>query len=406
MTPPSVTFVVVAFGHARQLPATLRSIAAQDYPAPHLDVIVVENGDGDSAAATRATLPAACVLEPGRNLGFAGGCNLAVATTRADVIILTNPDVELAPDFAAAVARALEDQEAGIVGARLLFPDRRTIQHAGGQIELPLALTGHRGYGEPDGPAFAAPADVPYVTGAALGIRREVWERLGGLDESFAPAYYEEVDLCLRAAEAGLRVRYLPEASGIHQESSALGRTSVSYFRLYHANRLRLLFKHYADSWLVCEWLPAELRHLRTTADDNEIDGLAWAYRVWQAHFLAGNRAPDLRLEGWQAEAAEQGPPAGSELAWTLEQARLKRTLTPEPFRSRIPAVARVRQWWNRVATEEYLRPIIQQQNDLNATMVELAHTLERQRRTTDAAILCQGMLLAKVMGGRWLSTD
>ena len=111
-----------------------------------------------------------------------------------------------------------------------------------------------------------------------------------------------------------------------------------------------------------------------------------------------GGAQATVQLDGWQAAPVEPGPPPGSELAWTLEQAAAKRSVTPRPFTSSVPGVARLRRWIVSLSTEEYLRPIIQQQNDFNATLVELATALERQRRTADAAVLLQGMFLAKAL--------
>jgi O-antigen biosynthesis protein len=397
MTAPSVAVVVVAYHHEQHLPATLASIIAQEYGGT-LRLVVVDNGDGDCAALTRRIAAHATVVQPEHNLGFAGGSNLGGSEIDADIVLLVNPDVELDPGFVVAMAEALDDPAVGIVGARLLNPDRATLQHAGGELLLPLGLSRHRGYNAPDAAPYDQPADVDYVTGAALGVRRATWEALGGFDTSFHPAYYEEVDLCLRAREAGLRVRYVPAASAMHHESVGLGKRSVAFYRLYHLNRLRFLFKHHDDAWLASAWLPAELRHLRTTADDNEIAGLCWAYGQWQHYFLAGDASGGPKPTDWQEVADDPATPAGSELAWTLEQARRKQEVVPQPFRSRIPFVARARRWWNRVATEEYVRPLVQQQNDLNASLVELGAALERQRRTTDGAILCQGLLLAKAL--------
>ncbi len=167
--------------------------------------------------------------EPGTNLGFGGGCALGVAHTAAAGLAFVNPDVALAPDWLAVIAAALADPTVGVVGSRLLFPDGR-VQHAGGVIRWPLALTDHHGYGaaSDDGAANDGPtAPIDYVTGAALGLRRSVWEAVGGFDPAFYPAYFEEVDLCLRVAAAGLAVRYEPRATGTHLEferPGALGR--------------------------------------------------------------------------------------------------------------------------------------------------------------------------------------
>lgn len=393
---PTVALIVVAFNHAAQLPATLHALHQLDY-TPQPQIVVVENGDGSSAAVARAD-PAVTLLEPGRNLGFAGGSNLGVAHSAAEIVVLINPDLQPQPGFLQQIVAPLGDPRVGVVGARLLYPDGQTIQHAGGLLRAPLMLSDHIGYGARDTGQHSAPGDVEFVTGAALAIRRSTWDQLGGLDESFFPAYYEEVDLCLRARQRGLVVRYQPGAVALHIEAAGLGRHSASYYRLYHRNRLRLLFKHQTDEWLLRAWLPAELSHLRTTAYDLEIGGLLDAYRYWQAFFLHGPAAAERSL-------SEEPPPTpvGGQLHWTVAQVQAKRTIAPLPFRSRWPLLAGLRGWLNRITTENYLRPLIQQQNDYNAALAELADALERQRRTSDAAVLCQAVLLAKALGGHRL---
>ncbi len=390
---PKAALVVVAYGHAATLPATLQALQALDYPADQRQIIVVENGDGSSAAVAREQRGVA-VVEPGQNLGFAGGCNLGVALSTAQVVVLVNPDTIPEPTFLRSLVTALAKPRVGIVGAKLLYPDHTTLQHAGGFLEQPLALAHHYGYGEADQGQFDTRREVEFVTGAALAIGRGTWEQLGGFDTAFFPGYFEEVDLCWRVRAMGLTVQYEPSAVAIHQEAAGLGKWSAPYHRFYHRNRLRLLWKHRTDDWLAAEWLPAELAYLRSLADDVEINSLTDVYISWQRAFITGSDPAQ------QPQTAATAPPRPhlSELEWTLQQVRAKPIITPIPFRSRLPFVARLRTWLNRIATEDYLRPLVQQQNDFNASVVELAAALARQRRVADAAILCQGMFLAKLM--------
>ncbi len=386
---PTVAVIIVAYGHAQQLGATLASLERLQHT--NVSTVVVENGDGASAAVAR-NFPHVVVLEPGLNLGFAGGCNLAVAHTDASLIVLVNPDLEPEPNFVHAITAPLRDEQVGIVGAKLRYPDGK-IQHAGGYFTEPSMLAQHYGYGEEDRGQWNTLRDVPFVTGAALAMRSATWAALGGLDEAFVPAYYEDADVCWRTREHGLRVLYEPQAVAVHHEAAALGKGSAAYHRLYHRNRLRFVFKHRNDGWLLRHWLPAELAHLRATADDDEIDALAEAYLFWQAHFLRKETIgeADQRL-------TFNIQPANSELAWAIDQVAKKRTVVAQPFRSRWPLVAQLRSWINRLVTEEYVRPLVQQQNDYNATLHEAIRALARQRRSTDAAVLCQAMLLAKFL--------
>lgn len=399
MEQPTVAIVIVAFNHAEHLPATLDAVRALHYPR-RPTILLVDNGDGSSAAVARSYAGIE-VLEPGRNLGFAGGCNLAVAHTDAEIVVLVNPDLQPLVAFLEQIVAPLADPQVGVVGARLLYPDQQTLQHAGGFLRQPLLLSDHLGYRARDTDQFMTARDVEYVTGAAMALRHETWQALGGLDESFYPAYYEEVDLCLRARQHGLIVRYTPDAVALHQEAAGLGRHSPTYYQLYHRNRLRLLFKHQPDDWLLQRWLPAELAHLRTTADDAEIAGLLDAYLYWQMYFVHG-------AEAAERAAADPSPltPISGELHWTVEQVQAKRSIAPLPFESRWPLVAQLRSWLNRITIEAYLRPLVQQQNDYNAALAELAQALERQRRTTDGAVACQAVLLAKTCGRRVMPTD
>ena len=417
-----LAIIIVTYDHAATLAATLASVATQTLPG--IAVVVVENGDGSSAAVARTALPSATVIIPGLNLGFAGGCNLGVAHTTAPMLAFVNPDVTLAPDWAVTIVAALGDPTIGIVGGKLRFPDGR-LQHAGGMVQWPLAFGAHHGYGLADAPPFDVGRAVEYVTGASLALRRTTWEAVGGFDPAFHPAYYEEVDLCLRVAALGLTVRYEPAAWGTHLEVGGKGK-GAGYYALYHLNRLRLLWKHRSDAWLFRHWLPAELAHLRTTADDAEITGLLWAYGAWQRAFLGAEptqpTAPtqlptgptlpsnvpaplqdwQLRIDPpttdeWNVHNAERAIIPG-ELGWAVQQVLEKGQLTPLAFHSRWPLVAALRTTWNRIATESYLRPLIQQQNDYNAALRDLAHALARQRRTSDGAALMQGVLWAKMM--------
>ncbi len=103
-------------------------------------------------------------------------------------------------------------------------------------------------------------------------------EVIGGFDQQFYPAYYEDPDLCFRARELGLSVVYVPTAIAWHAENSTIERMSYQHFMVHHANRLRFISKWLPyDAW-VCDFLPAERAFLMTLNGAEERRALADAY--------------------------------------------------------------------------------------------------------------------------------
>lgn len=262
--PHPVTVVVLAYNSAAYIGTCLDELARTR--GVDTEVIVVDNASSDeSAAIARAheTQPRVIALE--QNLGCAGGNNAGWrAATQANVLFL-NPDCCLAPDAIAAMARVLDEEPAvGAVGARLYYPNSHRIQHAGGRL-LPNAIAEHvaEGLSVGDGQDATAvaetDADVDYVTGAALMVRRADLGALGGFDEEFYPAYYEEADLCARLRRSGLSVRYLASAVGWHHESVAVGRASPRMVRMSYRGRILYVLKNYGWGGVLGRFILAEV---------------------------------------------------------------------------------------------------------------------------------------------------
>jgi GT2 family glycosyltransferase len=161
------------------------------------------------------------------NVGFAQNCNLAAQRATGEVLLFVNQDVYAHPDFSQRWDKALlapfDDPKVGIVGARLLFPDGR-VQSAGGRFDAaghPFhPCLGWKGINHPE---VSTARDMPWVTGAALAVRRWVWDTLGGFDPAYVGGYFEDVDLCCRARIRGLVVRYQPSFTLIHSVGSSGG---------------------------------------------------------------------------------------------------------------------------------------------------------------------------------------
>jgi GT2 family glycosyltransferase len=244
----------------------LAALQGTDYP--DLRIVVADNGSSDdSIDYLHRNHPEVSVIELGQNLGFARGNNAAFARLEhtSDILILLNNDVFVRPGWLEALVAPFADPAVGISGAKLLFPDEIHIQHAGAELEYPLALSSHYAYRQVDQGQADERRSVPYVTGASMALRWTVAEQLGLFDERFSPYYYEEADLCQRAAAAGYEVLYVPEAVALHHESFSSVQESPQTAYAFHLNRLRYVLKHYTDQQLANDFVPAELTRLQTT---------------------------------------------------------------------------------------------------------------------------------------------
>jgi GT2 family glycosyltransferase/glycosyltransferase involved in cell wall biosynthesis len=219
-----VDIVIPSYRDAEHVRALAASIAAT-VPAGMARVIVVDDASGPEHLRALGEIDGIEVLAGEDNRGFAANVNrgLYASSPERDVVVL-NSDVEARPGWLACLQfTASQADDVGVVGARLLYPDGR-IQFAGTARNLgaPEWFDHRYRFKPPDWGPAAIPGPVLAVTGACMYITREALTRTGGFDEAY-PMAYEDVDLCLRVWQAGMRVLYFPAASLYHHESVTRG---------------------------------------------------------------------------------------------------------------------------------------------------------------------------------------
>jgi len=386
-----VSVIIPIWNGRKYLPACLDALLAQS--DADLEMITVDNASADgSATLVRERYPQVRLMENERNLGFAGGCNTGLRAAQNEYLILVNQDVIVHKGWLQAMLMALAPLSVGIVGCKLLYPDG-TIQHAGGIMRYPLALPNHYGYRELDQGQWNVPCEVDYVTGAVMGLKRTMLDKVGLFDEGFFPAFYEEADLCFRARAAGYQVIYTPDAVATHVETTTMERKEAEYHRWMGRGRLRFLLKHYESAQFHDDFVPAERVWLGSLTDPAMRQGLRMAYLDTLLSLRDVPRTGVLVEEGSAERVAEaltdlcavltaffdkpaEAAPASASLAalpWRVQE---------RPFTSKIPvigpAIARFRELWNSVATKWYVRPLIEQQNEINRQLVlEIGHVRE-----------------------------
>jgi GT2 family glycosyltransferase len=225
---PQVSVVVPVHGKYR---FTRRCLAALAFAPNRLrfEVIVVDDGSpDDTCEALAREAPGIKVVRHSFPRGFNQACHTGVNASRAPLVVLLNNDTEpcaLWLDELQAVFERWPDT--GIAGSQLIYPNG-SLQEAGG-IVWGNGEPWNYGKGcNPREPRFSYTRLVDYVSGAALAITRQVWDRVGGFSPEFSPAYYEDTDLCFKVRAAGHGVRYAPLSRVVHYEGISNGKDTAT----------------------------------------------------------------------------------------------------------------------------------------------------------------------------------
>ena len=241
--------VVLNYNKRHDLLLALESISRSDYPG--LVVVVVDNASKDgSADAAEARFPSVTVIRNPVNLGAASGRNVGwehlLRHAACDYVVFLDDDAEVTPSYFSRVADCFAAHpEAGIVaGKALTGVGSGVIMSAGIAVNLYTGHVGDVGTGEKDAGQYDEPRDVQACGGFALAVRAAVFEQLGGIDERFNPYGWEEVDFCLRAREAGYRIRYEPSAVLCHKGTRVGRPPKAEYERHKVRNYFTLLGSH------------------------------------------------------------------------------------------------------------------------------------------------------------------
>lgn len=197
-------------------------------------VLVVDNGSADGTVESlTVSHPDVRVLELPANHGFAGGCNAGMRQVPDhDVVLLNNDALPRADWLAELLAAGRADSTAGLVTSKLL--DCNGLVESTGDYLNSWGVPSHRGQGHADDGRYDAHTRVLSACAGALLVRRELLQDVGDFDESFF-AYYEDVDLSLRARLAGWEILFAPRAV-VHHAGSATS-NAVPGFRRFHTAR-------------------------------------------------------------------------------------------------------------------------------------------------------------------------
>ncbi|MBU0646592.1 glycosyltransferase family 2 protein [Patescibacteria group bacterium] len=256
-----ISTVTVNFKTADYVETMLESLFKYHNPE-EVEVFVVENGSGDDLSKLTTKFPQVNFIFSNQNLGFARGCNLAIEQARGEVIALINPDIVFTSNSLKQIEQKMkQDADVGVAGVSLKNVDgsqQNCVWHFSRPIDQLLVLlkaphlfkhlksVEYWRWLDFD---YSRTQDVDQVMGAFFAIKRELLNAIGPLDPGFF-IWYEEVDYCRRAANAGWKIRYYADIGAQHKGGSSFDRVlTIQKQKVIRQSLRRYMKKHHGSIW-------------------------------------------------------------------------------------------------------------------------------------------------------------
>jgi GT2 family glycosyltransferase/SAM-dependent methyltransferase len=257
---PAATIVIPLYAHPELTRVALETIRDNTVHVPY-EVILVDDGADPGTKELLEQVQGATVFVNEENIGYIRSITRGVAAARGRWIVLCNNDIEVEPGWLAALLECGQSApDIAIVSPKFLYPDG-SLAEAGAVIWRDGTGANYGRRGDPGSCHFEFRRDVDYGSAAALLVRRDVWDEIGGFDERFLPMYYEDSDLCFEARSRGYRVVYEPRSHVVHVEGATAGvDETASHKRAQEVNRPK-----FVEKWrttLEAEHLTNDERHL------------------------------------------------------------------------------------------------------------------------------------------------
>jgi GT2 family glycosyltransferase len=246
MPSPDITAIVPNWNGAAMLDGVLGDLGAQT--APPARVLVVDNGSTDGSEAV-ARKHCAAWLPLGSNRGFAHAVNRGLAESATPLVAILNNDVRLEPRWLATLHTALTAApDAAFATGKIFSLRKEGVLDGAFDAVCRGACAWRCSSGRPDSEVWNEPRTVTMAPFTAALLRRELFDAVGPLDETFE-SYLEDVDFGIRSTLAGRHGLYVPEATSRHWGSATLGMWRAETVRRIARNQVYLVAKHFPRRW-------------------------------------------------------------------------------------------------------------------------------------------------------------
>lgn len=219
---PKVSIIIPVYNQWHYTYACLKSIYLQTQNIPY-EVIIADDMSNDETVNITDYVVNVKTIRDGENRGFLLNCNNAAKYADGDYIFFLNNDTQVQEGWLDSLIQLIEsDQQIGMVGSKLVYPDGR-LQEAGGIIWDDASGWNYGRLDDPTKPEYNYVKEVDYISGAAIMIRKKLWQTIGGFDERYVPAYFEDSDLAFEVRKHGFKVKLQPKSVVVHFEGISHG---------------------------------------------------------------------------------------------------------------------------------------------------------------------------------------
>ncbi|WP_010494520.1 glycosyltransferase [Paenibacillus elgii] len=241
---PLVSIIIPVYNQWHYTYACLKSILDHTNDVSY-EIIIADDMSTDETVNAQQYVQNVKIVRDGTNRGFLLNCNNASKYAEGKYIFFLNNDTNVQPEWLGSLVGLIErDETIGMVGSKLVYPDGRQ-QEAGGIIWNDASGWNYGRLDDPSKSEYNYVKEVDYISGAAIMIRHELWKVIGGFDERYVPAYYEDTDLAFEIRKQGYKVVFQPQSVIVHFEGISHGKDESTGIKSYQVTNKQ----KFIDKW-------------------------------------------------------------------------------------------------------------------------------------------------------------
>ncbi len=242
---PEVSIVIPVYNQFDYTYNCLRAIKKHSGDVSY-EIIIADDCSTDATEHIKEIVSGIKVVRNEENLRFLLNCKNAAKHASGEFILFLNNDTQVQDNWLRPLIEIMNDPKVGMTGSKLVYADGR-LQEAGGILWKDGSAWNYGNKKSPAGPEFNYVKEADYISGAAIMIRKSLWEEIGGFDERFVPAYYEDTDFAFEVRKHGYKVIYQPLSVVVHFEGVSNGNDVNSGQKSYQVANGKKFYEKWKD---------------------------------------------------------------------------------------------------------------------------------------------------------------